>query len=131
MSEPTYEELKVRLSQLEDVYKRQDYRREQSELLIGDFNADTFKPSETSFLRIGAGSLGGKARGLAFVRHLLRKHRIARRFPLSLIHISAEAMRLPALNGDPTLAPTVSSWKIMFAAGPTVAMPTKRRKFLR
>jgi CheY-like chemotaxis protein len=58
-----------------------DYRREQSELLIGDFNADTFKPSETGFLRIGAGSLGGKARGLAFVRHLLRKNRIARRFP--------------------------------------------------
>src|SRR5467141_2023265 len=58
-----------------------DYRREQSELLIGDFNADTFKPSESSFLRIGAGSLGGKARGLAFVRHLLRKNRIARRFP--------------------------------------------------
>src|SRR4029077_16661275 len=45
------------------------------------FNADTFKPSESSFLRIGAGSLGGKARGLAFVRHLLRKNRIARRFP--------------------------------------------------
>jgi hypothetical protein len=58
-----------------------DYRREQSELLIGDFNADTFKPSETGFLRIGAGSLGGKARGLAFVRHLLRKNRIIRRFP--------------------------------------------------
>jgi hypothetical protein len=58
-----------------------DYRREQSELLIGDFNADTFKPSDSSFLRIGAGSLGGKARGLAFVRHLLRKNRIARRFP--------------------------------------------------
>jgi hypothetical protein len=58
-----------------------DYRREQSELLIGDFNAETFKPSETGFLRIGAGSLGGKARGLAFVRHLLRKSRIMRRFP--------------------------------------------------
>ncbi|MFZ0417220.1 MAG: PEP/pyruvate-binding domain-containing protein [Candidatus Sulfotelmatobacter sp.] len=58
-----------------------DYRREQSELLIGDFNADTFKPSESGFLRIGAGSLGGKARGLAFVRHLLRKNRIIRRFP--------------------------------------------------
>src|SRR5580693_7053356 len=58
-----------------------DYRREQSELLIGDFNADTFKPSETGFLRICAGSLGGKARGLAFVRHLLRKNRITRRFP--------------------------------------------------
>ena len=58
-----------------------DYRREQNEVLIGDFKAETFKPSESSFLRIGSGSLGGKARGLAFVRHLLRTRRIARRFP--------------------------------------------------
>jgi CheY-like chemotaxis protein len=58
-----------------------EYRREQSEVLIGDFKADTFKPSESNFLRIGSGSLGGKARGLAFVRHLLRTRRITRRFP--------------------------------------------------
>jgi CheY-like chemotaxis protein len=58
-----------------------EYRREQSEVLIGDFRAETFKPSDLSFLRIGSGSLGGKARGLAFVRHLLRKNRINRRFP--------------------------------------------------
>ncbi|MGA8763116.1 MAG: PEP/pyruvate-binding domain-containing protein, partial [Candidatus Sulfotelmatobacter sp.] len=58
-----------------------DYRSEQSEVLIGDFRAATFKPSESSFLRIGSGSLGGKARGLAFVRHLLRKSRMTRRFP--------------------------------------------------
>ena len=58
-----------------------DYRREQNEVLIGDFKADTFKPSESSFLRIGSGSLGGKARGLAFVRHFLRTSRITRRFP--------------------------------------------------
>jgi len=58
-----------------------EYRREQNEVLIGDFKADTFKPSDSSFLRIGDGSLGGKARGLAFVRHLLRTRRIARRFP--------------------------------------------------
>src|SRR6202163_1551976 len=58
-----------------------EYRREQGEVLIGDFKANTFKPSESSFLRIGSGSLGGKARGLAFVRHLLRKRRINRRFP--------------------------------------------------
>ncbi len=58
-----------------------EYRREQNEVLIGDFKADTFKPSESSFLRIGSGSLGGKARGLAFVRHLLRKSRMTRRFP--------------------------------------------------
>jgi CheY-like chemotaxis protein len=58
-----------------------EYRREQSDVLIGDFKADTFKPSESGFLRIGSGSLGGKARGLAFVRHLLRTRRITRRFP--------------------------------------------------
>lgn len=58
-----------------------EYRREQSEALIGDFRADTFRPAESQFLRIGAGSLGGKARGLAFVRHMLRKWRLVRRFP--------------------------------------------------
>jgi CheY-like chemotaxis protein len=58
-----------------------EYRREQNEVLIGDFKPDTFKPSDSSFLRIGPGSLGGKARGLAFVRHLLRTRRITRRFP--------------------------------------------------
>ena len=58
-----------------------DYRREQSEFLIGDFNAPTFKAGDAFFLRIGAGSLGGKARGLAFVRHLLYKRRFSQRFP--------------------------------------------------
>jgi CheY-like chemotaxis protein len=58
-----------------------DYRREQNEVLIGDFNAATFKSGNAFFLRIGGGSLGGKARGLAFVRHLLHKHRGEHRFP--------------------------------------------------
>ena len=58
-----------------------DYRREQSEFLIGDFDAATFKLGDSFFLRVGAGSLGGKARGIAFVRHLLYKRRFARRFP--------------------------------------------------
>src|SRR5262252_8143400 len=58
-----------------------EYRHEQNEVLIGDFKPDTYKPEQSSFLRIGAGSLGGKARGLAFVRHLLRTRRIARRYP--------------------------------------------------
>lgn len=58
-----------------------DYRREQSEFLIGDFNAATFKAGDAFFLRIGSGSLGGKARGLAFVRHLLYKQRFSHRFP--------------------------------------------------
>jgi CheY-like chemotaxis protein len=66
-----------------------EYRREQSEVLIGDFRGDTFKPSESSFLRIGSGSLGGKARGLAFVRHMLRKSRLTRRFPGVRISVPA------------------------------------------
>ncbi len=57
-----------------------EYRSEQSQVLIGDFNSATFKPAEAFFLRIGGGSLGGKARGLAFVRHLLHTHRVVRRF---------------------------------------------------
>ncbi len=57
-----------------------EYRNEQSQVLIGDFNASTFKPTEGFFLRIGGGSLGGKARGLAFIRHVLHKYHIARRF---------------------------------------------------
>ncbi len=73
---PSYDHLRRDL--IESI---NDYRREQSEVLIGDFRADTFKPSVSSFLRIGSGSLGGKARGLAFVRHLLRKSRITRRYP--------------------------------------------------
>jgi len=67
----------LRRDLLESIH---EYRREQNEVLIGDFRAETFQPSESSFLRIGSGSLGGKARGMAFVRHLLRKNRLTRRF---------------------------------------------------
>jgi CheY-like chemotaxis protein len=58
-----------------------EYRREQGQVLIGEFNPATFQPSENFFLQIGGGSLGGKARGLAFIRHLLHQRRIARRYP--------------------------------------------------
>ena len=57
-----------------------EYRREQTEVSIGDFNPATFKLGEAFFLRMGSGSLGGKARGLAFMRHLLYKQRFSRRF---------------------------------------------------
>jgi CheY-like chemotaxis protein len=58
-----------------------DYRGEQSEVLIGDFSPAALESTDAFFLRIGVGSLGGKARGLAFMRHLLRKHRFSRLFP--------------------------------------------------
>jgi CheY-like chemotaxis protein len=57
-----------------------EYRREQRQALIGDFSPGVFQPSDTFFLRIGGGSLGGKARGLAFVRHLFHERQMAARF---------------------------------------------------
>jgi CheY-like chemotaxis protein len=73
---PTLEDLRRDL-----VASIAEYRAEQSQVLIGDFNPETFQSTDNYFLRIGGGSLGGKARGLAFVRHLLHSHRLARRFP--------------------------------------------------
>jgi CheY-like chemotaxis protein len=58
-----------------------NYRREQNQALIGDFPVTTFQPEGAFFLRIGGGSLGGKARGLAFVRHLLHSRGLTHRFP--------------------------------------------------
>lgn len=55
------------------------FRREQKVGLTSDFDASTFDPS-SSFARIGGGSLGGKARGLAFVNSLLDSYRINARF---------------------------------------------------
>jgi len=57
-----------------------EYRREQSQALVGDFNPATFQPERAFFMRIGGGSLGGKARGLAFVRHLLHSRQLNYRF---------------------------------------------------
>ena len=58
-----------------------EYRREQGESLVSDFDRHTFDPQAPFFSRIGGGSLGGKARGLAFVRYLLGRQRVGRRFP--------------------------------------------------
>ena len=57
------------------------YRNERNQVLIGDFQTSSFKATPDFFMRFGGGSLGGKARGLAFVRYLLHKYRISQRFP--------------------------------------------------
>jgi CheY-like chemotaxis protein len=57
------------------------HRREQSQTAVGDFNTELFQPDDSYFLRIGDGSLGGKARGLAFARHLLQPKHMPKRFP--------------------------------------------------
>lgn len=56
------------------------YRRGQSRTLVVDFDRQAFD-APGSFSRIGGGSLGGKARGLAFVRSLLSEHHLADLFP--------------------------------------------------
>lgn len=53
-----------------------EYRRDQRQAPISEFNPATFQGAESFFLQIGGGSLGGKARGLAFIRHLLHQRRI-------------------------------------------------------
>jgi CheY-like chemotaxis protein len=47
-----------------------DYRQQRDRAVVADFDPATFDRT-SSFTRIGGGSLGGKARGLAFVNHLL------------------------------------------------------------
>jgi CheY-like chemotaxis protein len=53
------------------------YRRERSLGVVADFDRAGFDPRH-DFHRIGGGSLGGKARGLAFMRTLLGQRHIAR-----------------------------------------------------
>ena len=57
-----------------------EYRREQEEERVGDFDRHTFDPQVQFFARIGGGSLGGKARGLAFARWLIARHRLGTTF---------------------------------------------------
>ena len=58
----------------------EEYRRERYRALVADFDRDSFDTT-SSFSRIGGGSLGGKARALAFVRHLLNTFEMFARFP--------------------------------------------------
>lgn len=56
------------------------YREQQTRATIVDFDRHTFD-TRNRFTRIGDGSLGGKARGLAFVNLLLDEYGVRRRFP--------------------------------------------------
>src|SRR5262249_7512735 len=66
-----------------------EYRREQSEMLVADFDPHTYDAASVPFARIGGGSLGGKARGLAVVRSLLGSRGLGRRF--TGVHTSVPA----------------------------------------
>jgi CheY-like chemotaxis protein len=67
----------LRLSLMESIAA---YRRQQGQSVVADFDRATFDDSG-GFHRIGGGSMGGKARGLAFARILIGEWRLAHRFP--------------------------------------------------
>jgi CheY-like chemotaxis protein len=56
------------------------YRRERDEVIVADFVRDRYEPL-VKISRIGGGSLGGKARGLAFANRLLNESELEDRFP--------------------------------------------------
>ncbi len=56
------------------------YRDHRARSTIVDFSRETFDRSSI-FTRVGGGSLGGKARGLAFVNVLLDEYAVRHRFP--------------------------------------------------
>jgi CheY-like chemotaxis protein len=67
---PDYESLRKDL-----IASLQSYRAMRQRGIITDFNKETFDP-ESSFARIGGGSLGGKARGLGFVNTLINDYNV-------------------------------------------------------
>ncbi len=73
------------------VSSLRDFRRERSRGLVADFSADQFDPA-SSFARIGGGSMGGKARGLAFLAHLIDRFELRNRYEGVLISTPATAV---------------------------------------
>jgi CheY-like chemotaxis protein len=61
------------------VQSLHSYRTLRQRGIIADFNKETFDP-DTSFARIGGGSLGGKARGLGFVNTLINDYQVRDKF---------------------------------------------------
>ncbi|HSL20974.1 MAG TPA: PEP/pyruvate-binding domain-containing protein [Vicinamibacterales bacterium] len=71
---PTLEDLRADL-----VREIHEYREGLNRGIVADFAPDTFDPA-MSFCRIGAGSLGGKGRGLALVNLLVSEYGLDRAF---------------------------------------------------
>jgi hypothetical protein len=64
----------------------EEYRRLRGRIVVADFDRRRFDAS-SRMSRIGGGSLGGKARGLAFVNRLLAQSRVADKFPTIQISV--------------------------------------------
>ena len=71
---PSVEELRKNL-----IATLRNYRHNRQRGIITDFSKETFDPN-SSFTRIGGGSLGGKARGLGFVNSLINNYNVRNQF---------------------------------------------------
>ena len=69
----------------------QEYRQHQQRGIVIDFHRETFDPV-CSISRIGNGSLGGKARGLAFLSTLINKERFRNKFSNVNVFIPASVV---------------------------------------
>jgi CheY-like chemotaxis protein len=67
------------------ICKLRAYRLDRMRGIVSEFNPDTFD-STNSLAQVGNGSMGGKARGLSFVRHLINLSQL--RFKFAGIKIS-------------------------------------------
>jgi hypothetical protein len=70
------------------VQSLHQYRNIRQRGIMADFAKESFDP-DSSFARIGGGSLGGKARGLGFVNTLINDYNVRDRF--AEIHVSVPA----------------------------------------
>lgn len=68
-----------------------DHRTEKRRSVVADFNRDDYD-GLSSLVRIGGGSLGGKARGLALVNRVLNEYRVQRDFPDIPIEVPVAAV---------------------------------------
>jgi len=68
----SFETAELHRQHIVQMIKEQRMKRQRG--IIVDFDADRFDP-DTEFTKIGKGSLGGKARGLAFFAAMLYQHR--------------------------------------------------------
>jgi len=69
----------------------QRFRTESQRGVVADFSRDQFDTS-SDFTRIGGGSLGGKARGLAFMNQILNRYDVTDRFPGVQIEVPPTAV---------------------------------------
>jgi CheY-like chemotaxis protein len=62
------------------IHALRDYRQDRTRGTVSEFSPATFD-SRNSFAQIGRGSMGGKARGLSFVRHIVNLADLRHRWP--------------------------------------------------